>query len=101
MLNLQKKLNINTFSPEANFIYIDSLVAKSKLQEAKNELEELFVLNLKPHNRARVLHKIAQVAISQNNLKEAAKYINECLDIAGDSQWRGLCAEQKLLVDGI
>lgn len=101
VLNLQKKLNINTFSPEANFIYIDSLVARSKLQEAKNELEELFVLNLKAHNRARALHKIAQIEISQNNPKEAAKYINECLDIAGDSQWRGLCAEQKLLVDGI
>ena len=101
VLNLQKKLNINTFSPEANFIYIDSLVSKDKLQEAKNEIEALFTLNLKSQNRARALHKIAQVEISQNNLKEAAKYVNECLEIAGDSQWRGLCLEQKQLVDGI
>ncbi|MEE3704706.1 tetratricopeptide repeat protein [Campylobacter sp. CX2-8023-23] len=101
VLDLQTKLNIDTFSPEANFIYIDNLVADSELLEAKNMVLDLLNRNLKPQNRARALHTIAQIEISQNNPKAATPYINECLNIAQDSQWKALCNEQKRLVDGI
>ena len=101
VLDLQDKLNIDTFSPEANFVYIDNLVANSEFKEAKNEILELLPKDLKPQNRARALQKMAQIEISQNRYKAAVSYINECLNISENSQWKELCKEQKRLVDGI
>ena len=101
VLDLQDKLNIDTFSPEANFVYIDNLVANSEFKEAKNEILELLPKSLKPQNRARALQKMAQIEISQNRYKAAVSYINECLNISENSQWKELCKEQKRLVDGI
>ena len=101
VLDLQSKLNIDTFSPEADFIYADNLAMDLEFDEAKNVILKLLNKNLQPQNRARALHKIAQIEISQNNPKAAAPYVDECLNIAENSEWRELCLEQKRLVDGI
>lgn len=98
-IDLQKKLNITTFSPKINFEYIDSLNKLDRLDEATKASKELVGSKLAPNDRARALAQISEIYIKRKQLSEAKPYINECVGLNFESSWKSICEQQLKLVE--
>lgn len=97
-IDMQTKLNINTFSPDIDFIYISALVKISKFEDALMSARKLLDIRFKPDTRLRALYQVAEIYINLNDFDSAKPYISECLNSNFDSPWKGLCEQQKKLI---
>lgn len=98
-IDLQKRLNITTFSPKINFEYIDSLNRLDRLDEAVQASKELVGSRLLPSDRARALAQISEIYIKRKQPSEAKPYIKECLELNFESSWKSICEQQLRLVE--
>lgn len=98
-MNLQERLNIDTFSPDIEFINIDSLIALSKFDKAFEVSQKLLHMNLKPQIRQRALYQMSEILINLNEPQKAKPYIKECIDSNITSSWKSLCDQQEKLIN--
>lgn len=97
-IKMQQRLRIKTFSPEIEFIYITALIKNNQIDEALENSLKVSKYNLNPNNKTRVFYQIAELYLKQGNQDLAKKYINECLKISQQTDWKSLCEEQNNLL---
>ncbi len=90
---LQKKYNINYYSPKVEFLYIDALKRLSKIDEARSIALELVKKSLTPKQKSRVYYELGELNLKLKNSKEAKKYFAKCSKIQENNSWKGLCED--------
>lgn len=98
-IDMQKRLNINTFSPKVEFDYINALNRLDRLDEALNNLKSILETKLEPVDRVRALAQISEIYIKQKRPQDAKPYLEECVGLNFESSWKSLCSEQIKLVE--
>lgn len=97
-IEMQNRLKISTFSPEIEFVYIDSLNKISKFEDSMNVCKKLLKTKLNSDQRARALYNATELYIKKGDDYNAKKLNDECLNLSEKSPWKDLCAEQNKLL---
>lgn len=98
-LNLAKRLGIQTYSPEINFIYIDELKKIGDNNEALEEAQNILNLSLNDNDLARTYYNIAELSMQNKDFAKAKEIVKKCLNIKSDNPWRNLCSQQNELLN--
>ena len=99
-LQAQARLKIDTFSPQIDFIYIDTLKKQNLYKEAMVASARVVELNLKDADKARALYTLADLQIKDGAHEYAQKTITQCLNLKINSPWQELCKQQQQLLKG-
>lgn len=97
-LQAQARLKIDTFSPQIDFIYIDSLKNQNLYKEAMVASARLIELNLKDADKARALYTLADLQLKDGAREYAQNTIAQCLNLKTASPWQELCKQQSQLL---
>lgn len=100
LISLQKRLKNNFYSPQIEFLYMNSLSKLNDLREASNIGINLLNSRLKPEDRMRALYQTAEILIQLGHTKEAKIYIDECVKSNFENSWKELCITQNRLFEG-
>ena len=97
-IKMQKRLKINTFSPEIDFIYVSALLKNSQTKDALKAAQNLLKLNLNDEQKSRALYQNAEIYLKLDDKTNAKNMIDECLKQPGKSAWKNLCIEQNQII---
>lgn len=97
-IKMQKRLNIDTFSPEIDFIYVNALLKNSQTKDALKAAQNLLKLNLNDEQKSRALYQNAEIYLKLDDKTNAKNMIDECLKQPGKSAWKNLCIEQNQII---
>ena len=99
VLEAQSRLKISTFSPQIDFIYIDTLKKLNLNKEALQASAQLLNLELKDDAKARALYTLADLQLKVGAFVSAKQNINKCIELKNTSAWQGLCRQQLELIN--
>ena len=98
-LEMQKQLKIDTFSPEIDFIFIES---QKRMNDENGALESLLKLlnneKLDARSKARALYMTSEIEMKKRLMSSATKHVDACLQIQEETPWKALCKQQKELI---
>lgn len=98
-LELQKELKIDTFSPDIDFIYIES---QKRMNDENAALESLLKLlnnsRLDARSKSRALYMAGEIEIKKRLMNSARTHIDACVQIEQETPWKALCKQQKELI---
>ena len=95
---MQARLKISTYSPEIDFIYIDTLKRIGDDEAARIGALKLLPGALSPDARARALYAAAEIEIKKGLIASAKEHIQECISMPVNTPWKALCKEQNELL---
>lgn len=93
-IDYQNFRGINLFSPNLEFIYLDSLRKANEDAKALNVLVDLLKLKLSPEDRARALFTQSLVYEDLKDMALQKESIKQCLDVNATSTWQDLCRQK-------
>ena len=93
-IDYQNLKGVNVFSPNLEFIYVDSLAKQGQNQKILSVLRDVLKLNLNPNDRARALYLQSVAYEKLKDINYQKQSLKECLDIKQSSKWQGLCKEK-------
>lgn len=97
-IDMQTRLKISTYSPEIDFIYIDTLKRMGDDEAARIGALKLLPGTLSPDARARALYAAAEIEIKKGLIASAKEHIQECISMPVNTPWKALCKEQNELL---
>lgn len=97
-IDFQNLKGVNVYSPELEFIYLDTLIAQKNNAEALAVLKDLLKINLSAENRARALYLQSGIYESEQNEALQRTSLQNCLDINASSNWQNLCRDKASLL---
>lgn len=98
-IEMQKQLKISTYSPEIDFIYIDTLRRMGDENTALEALLALLKTGLKDEIKTRALYQAAEIEMKKGLIASAKDHVKACLDTNSTSPWKALCKEQNELLN--
>lgn len=93
IIDLQKKLQIDDFTPYAEFALAKALDQSQKPILALKVLENLEFSKLNPQETQQLFYQIASLYNAQNDTKQALAYFDKCFKMPQTSDWQTLCKQ--------
>lgn len=90
-LALARRLGVDSFWPDLNFIYIEALINLGHLNDALLEVKSLLATPLAPLARARALSTLAGVLLELNQTPQAVAILQECASSNFESEFKAMC----------
>ncbi|MCR2104091.1 flagellar protein [Campylobacter upsaliensis] len=97
-IDYQNFKGINLFSPNLEFIYLETLQKNAEFDEALELLKDLVKLKLSSNDKARALYIRSQIYESLKDTNAQKQSLKECLELSGSSNWQNLCREKNALL---
>lgn len=90
ILALEEKLSLSDYTPNIDFVLIDSLMQTKQYQEAKDHITNLLTKKLSPKERQQTLYMQGTIlkALGESQYKTS---FEQCLEIKDETSWRNLC----------
>lgn len=118
-LQMQAQLKINTYSPDIDFIYIDSLKKTGDEDEALRAVNYLvdknlngtergfdgskvlggFSSNLSDESLSRALYILSDLELKRGLVSSSKEHVNLCISIGKQTPWKALCSELNELLE--
>ncbi len=98
-INYQNLKGINLFSPNLEFIYLDTLAKTNQNEEFLAVLIDLLKLKLSDEDRARALYIQSMAYERMQNLNAQKESLKQCLELKTPSNWQNLCREKNKILN--
>ncbi|MFQ6342161.1 flagellar protein [Campylobacter sp. VTCC 70190] len=98
-IDYQNFKGINLFSPNLEFMYLDTLAKLDKNEESLAVLTDLLKLKLSDDDRARALYIQALTYERMENTQALKETLKQCLEIKGSSNWKNLCESKNQILN--
>ncbi|EAL6089973.1 flagellar protein, partial [Campylobacter coli] len=97
-IDYQNLKGINLFSPNLEFIYLDTLAKTNQNQEALAVLIDLLKLKLSDEDRARALYIQSMTYERMQNTQAQKESLKQCLELKTTSNWQNLCRDKNQIL---
>ncbi|HEA8244101.1 TPA: flagellar protein [Campylobacter coli] len=97
-INYQNLKGINLFSPNLEFIYLDTLAKTNQNQESLAVLTDLLKLKLSDEDRARALYIQSMTYERMQNVQAQKESLRQCLELKTTSNWQNLCRDKSQIL---
>ncbi len=94
LLNGQRLLGVETFSPFVEFALADSAKEIERYEQAIIVLQDLIAQDLSKEALFEGMFKLGELYALSGNNQRAQEVFGECSETEGDSQWKDLCTER-------
>lgn len=94
-IDIQNYLGINLYSPQIEFITLDALINKGKIEEAKEILVDLYKLNLSDDEYTNAKYIEARALIENKEFLKAKEVLKQCKS----GVWKNLCEEKLKILE--
>jgi hypothetical protein len=99
LIDLQKELHSNIYSPWVDFVYLQALMDSDKLKLAKKVSKEMMGEKFVGEDRLKLLYLRSNILTRTGWSNKAKPLLQECSDAVISSKWVGLCKESLKWVD--
>ena len=99
-IDFQNLKGVNVYSPELEFIYLNTLDKTGQFDEALAALKDLLKINLSAADRARAFFMQSDIYEKMQNQNAQNASLRACMNVNATSNWQDLC-RQKASVLGI
>ncbi|NHG50111.1 flagellar protein [Campylobacter jejuni] len=97
-IDYQNLKGINLFSPNLEFIYLDTLAKTNQNQESLAVLTDLLKLKLSDEDRARALYIQSMTYERMQNVQAQKESLRQCLELKTTSNWQNLCRDKSQIL---
>ncbi len=94
ILNRQRIMNVNSFSPFVEFAIAESALNLQTYDQAIDVLESLVKTELKTDDMFQANYRLADLYSLKGEKEKAAVQFNKCSELNGESSWKELCKSQ-------
>ncbi|EAJ1286263.1 flagellar protein, partial [Campylobacter jejuni] len=98
-IDYQNFKGINLFSPNLEFMYLDTLAKINKNEESLAVLTDLLKLKLSDKDKARALYIQALTYERMQNIQAEKEILKQCLEIKSVSNWQNLCKSKNQILN--
>jgi len=98
ILALQTKFKSDAYTPETQFLYIDSLKRLGREKEALDIAQTLLSASLSNKNKIKLFYQMGELNLKLNDTTKAKTYFTQCADMNETSSWKSICTENLKLL---